>query len=89
VDFFQISTREAKGGTLEVYPDFIVGRSKDLMVQGRSFRAIWDEEVGLWSTDEYDVQRLVDHELRTYAEKTGGVPKKRERRRSVCLCPGL
>lgn len=75
MDFFQISTREAKGGTLEVYPDFIVGRSKDLMVQGRSFRAIWDEEEGLWSTDEYDVQRLVDHELRTYAEKNGGIPK--------------
>lgn len=75
MDFFQISTREAKGGTLEVYPDFIVGRSKDLMVQGRSFRAIWDEEEGLWSTDEYDVQRLVDHELRSYAEKNGGIPK--------------
>jgi energy-coupling factor transporter ATP-binding protein EcfA2 len=72
VDFFQISTREAKAGALEVYPDFVVGRSKDLMVQGRSFRAIWDEEEGLWSTDEYDVQRLVDHELRTYAEKHGG-----------------
>lgn len=72
MDFFQINTKEAKGGTLEVYPDFVVGRSKDLMVQGRSFRAIWDEEEGLWSTDEYDVQRLVDLELRLHAEKIGG-----------------
>ena len=46
-----------------------MGRSKDLMVRGRSFYAIYDEERGLWSTDEYDVQRLVDEELRRYAEE--------------------
>jgi hypothetical protein len=69
VDFFQIGTKEAKGGVIEVFPDFTVGRSKDLMVRGRSFYAIWDEEKGLWSTDEYDVQRLVDQELSEFAEK--------------------
>ena len=63
MDFYQILTRETKDKTLELYPDFIVGRSKDLMVQGRSFYAIWDEEAGLWSRDEYDVQRLVDQDL--------------------------
>lgn len=67
MDFFQIGTKEARGGVLEVFPDFTVGRSKDLMVRGRSFYAIWDEEAGLWSTDEYDVQRLVDNELQKYA----------------------
>jgi hypothetical protein len=71
VDFFQVNTRETRGGTLEAYPDFIVGRSKDLMVRGRAFYAIWDGDIGLWSTDEYDVQRLVDHELKLYAEQTG------------------
>ena len=69
MDFFQIGTKETRGGVIEVYPDFTVGRSKDLMVQGRSFYAIWDEEAGLWSTDEYDVQRLVDHELQEFADK--------------------
>ncbi len=34
--------------------------------------AIWDEAKGLWSTDEYDVQRLVDDELREYAKKIDG-----------------
>lgn len=73
MDFLQISTRDTKGGGVEVYPDFIVGRSQDLMVRGRSFYAIWDEEKGLWSTDEYDVQRLVDAELRAYSnQKTDG-----------------
>lgn len=70
MDFFQIATKEGKGGVPEVYPDFIVGRSKDLMVRGRAFYAIWDDTRGLWSRDEYDVQRLVDLELRVYVDKT-------------------
>lgn len=69
MDFYQISVRETKQGPLELYPDWKVGRSKDLMVRGRAFYAIWDENEGLWSTDEYDVQRLVDQELHAYAEK--------------------
>jgi hypothetical protein len=71
MDFFQINTREietgSKKGQVEIYPDFVVGRSNDLMVRGRAFYAIYDEGAGLWSTDEYDVQRLVDHELAQYA----------------------
>jgi hypothetical protein len=69
LDFFQISTKEAKGGVIEVRPDFTVGRSKDLMIQGGAFYAVWDEEKGLWSRDEYDVRRLVDEKLFEYAEK--------------------
>ena len=63
MDFYQIKERSTKNGVIEIYPDFKVCRSKDLMVRGRSFYAIWDEERQLWSTDEYDVQRLVDSEL--------------------------
>lgn len=71
MDFFQICTKEARGknGVVDVYPDFIVGRAKDIMVQGQSFYAIWDEEKGLWSRDEYDVTRLVDEELSRHTEK--------------------
>ena len=69
MDFYQIKERSTKRGVTEVYPDFIVKRSQDLMVRGKSFYAIWDEEAGLWSTDEYDVQRLVDQELLEYASK--------------------
>jgi energy-coupling factor transporter ATP-binding protein EcfA2 len=68
MDFYQIRVRESKEG-LELYPDFMVGRSKDLMVQGRTFYAVWDEERGLWSRDEYDVQRLVDEDLKREAER--------------------
>jgi energy-coupling factor transporter ATP-binding protein EcfA2 len=69
MDFYKIKERSVKNGVIEVYPDFIVCRSKDLMVRGRSFYAIWDEEKNLWSTDEYDVQRLIDIELYKYAEE--------------------
>lgn len=70
LDFYtvQVDVDEKKGKTT-LTPSFLVGRSKDLMVRGRSFHAIWDEEAGLWSTDEYDVGRLVDEEMRKYAEE--------------------
>lgn len=67
MDFYSIKERSFKG-VIEVYPDFIVGRSKDLMVRGKSFYAVWDEESGMWSTDEYDVQRLVDSDLKRYRD---------------------
>jgi hypothetical protein len=68
VDFFQVRERQAKSGT-ELYPDFVVRRSQDLIVRGGSFCAVWDEEAGLWSTDEFVVQRLVDADLYARAEK--------------------
>jgi energy-coupling factor transporter ATP-binding protein EcfA2 len=73
MDFYKIRVRTIENGPnkgqMDLYPDFTVGRSKDLMVRGRAFYAIWDEDAGLWSTDEYDVQRLVDADLFAYADK--------------------
>jgi Family of unknown function (DUF5906) len=69
VDFYTIVTSEKKDGTLQIRPDWKVGRSSDLMTRGGSFYAIWDEENGLWSKDIYDVQRLVDEDLMRYAEE--------------------
>jgi hypothetical protein len=71
MDFYQIAVKETKNG-LEIFPDFLVGRFKDLMIRSSSVYAIWDEARGLWSTDEYDVQRLVDEELAAYAQKHAG-----------------
>ena len=69
MDFYQLKERQGDGkktGIVEVYPDFKIVRSKDLMIRGKGFYAIWDEERGLWSTDEYDVQRLVDNDISAY-----------------------
>lgn len=68
MDFVQICTKQTKDGT-EIYPDFVVGRSNDLMVRNRSFYAVWAEERGLWSTDEYDVQHFVDYLLKEKANE--------------------
>lgn len=52
-----------KSGTIEVYPDFVVGLSKDLLIKGGKFYAVWDESIGLWSTDEFVVRRIVDADI--------------------------
>lgn len=70
MDFYRIRTKQTKEG-LEIFPDWVVGRSEDLMVQGGAFYAVWDEERRLWSQDDYDVQRLVDEDLQREAERIG------------------
>lgn len=69
LDFLKIGTRESKKDTVEIYPIFMVKKSKDLMIRGGDFYAIWIEELNLWSTDEDDVVRLVDKELQDYKNK--------------------
>ena len=63
MDFCEIKVKTLKNGTLEVYPAFKVMNSKDLLVRGGKFYAIWDEEANKWSTDILDVQRLIDNEI--------------------------
>lgn len=70
MDFYRICTKDVKGEPLPfLFPDFVVGRSKDIMIRGKAFYAIWDEEEGLWSQDEYAVQRIVDKHLKQYADE--------------------
>ena len=66
MDFYKITERPVKNG-IAVAPSFLVKSSKDFMVRGRSFYAIWDGE--RWSTDEFDVQRIIDEEIDDYVEK--------------------
>lgn len=65
MDFYRISQKETKEG-LEVYPSFQVQMNEDLMVRGRDFYAVWDEERGLWSTDSYRLREMVDRDLYEY-----------------------
>lgn len=66
LDFLKISSRQKRAGVIEIYPRFRVGKSKDLMIRGGDFYAIWIEERGLWSTDEEDVIHLIDKYLDEY-----------------------
>lgn len=69
IDFVMISTRSKKRGEIEIYPRFIVKKSKDLMIRGSDFYAIWLEDRKLWSTEEQDVIEIVDRELSNYAQE--------------------
>lgn len=74
MDFYRPATKTVKKDkvdTLVLFPDFRVIKSQDLMVRGREIHAVWDEGKGLWSTDGYDLRRLVDAELMAYAEEHG------------------
>jgi hypothetical protein len=68
VDFLIISTRSTKKGT-EIYPKFrLYPKSKDLMIRGSDFYAVWIEERGLWSTNEDDALAIIDNELKKFAD---------------------
>ena len=69
IDFLMISTRMTNKGMFEIYPKFKIMNSSDLMIRGGDFYAIWVEELGLWSTDEQDVIRIIDKELDKFAEE--------------------
>lgn len=67
MDFYRIVKAEPdKKGVIAVFPDFTPNGFTDLMIRGGSFYAIWDEDKGTWSTDEYDVGRLIDEDLRKH-----------------------
>ena len=69
MDFMMVSTRSLKKDVVEIYPKFIVGKeSKDLLILGGNFLAIWIEDRKLWSTDENDAIQAIDNELDKYAE---------------------
>ena len=78
LDFVNIKSKLCKDGTVEVYPEFLVRHSNDLMIRGKSFYAIWDEDAGFWSTSEETVCRLIDNEIKRVGkiESANGNPVK-------------
>ena len=69
LDFLIVASRSPRRGEIEIYPKFIVKKSSDLMVRGSDFYAIWNDEKGLWSTDEQEAIYLIDREIDLYYEK--------------------
>ena len=74
LDFVMISSRVLKKKNnkqeyIEVYPKFKVDRVSDLMIRGGNFYAAWNEKKGLWTTDEFEVLKMIDREMDIYAEE--------------------
>ena len=73
MDFMKVACRNTKkDAPPEIYPAFIVKTSKDLMIRGGDFYAIWDEQRGVWTTREDDVVDLIDRELDKFKEENKG-----------------
>lgn len=68
MDFFEPRKKIVKGISY-VAPKFIICRSKDLMIRGRDFYAIWDEEHEKWSKDQDDAIRIIDKETKRFIQE--------------------
>ena len=73
-DFYKIKKNIPKPGVVEVFPDFQVRQSKDMMTRGGKFYAIWDPEEGLWSTSEFRLREIVDADVDEAVRAIGDTP---------------
>ena len=73
LDFMTVSSRLVKKGKdtfiTEVYPEFLVGRTKDLMIRGGEAYAVWDEQAGKWQQDMNDILPVIDREIKKYCDE--------------------
>jgi hypothetical protein len=72
MDFFQITEKHKgkAGDRPTAYPIFLVSPPpKDLMVRGGKFYAMWDEEAGLWTTNEFRLYEVVDRATKRYSQE--------------------
>jgi len=63
VDFFKPITKNMSGKKVMVCANYFNRPSKDIMIKGQDFYAVWNEEKKLWSTDIYDAAKCIDDEL--------------------------
>ena len=68
LDFLSIEVEQKQNSTI-IVPSFKVKRSKDLMIKGSSFYAVWDEENQIWSTDKFRCLELIDNYVDEEAAK--------------------
>lgn len=72
LDFVTCSPEERKdrkgNSTTYITPIFRVRSSKDLMIRGGDFYAVWDESAGFWSTDEDVALDMIDDIVDEYAK---------------------
>lgn len=67
LDFLYFIERPYKQGNgVDIVPAWRNRKSKDLMIRGNRFYAVYNEATGLWMTDDDDVIDIMDHELDMY-----------------------
>ena len=68
LDFVTIQENWSKN-VVRIVPEYNTIKSKDLMIRGKKFYAIWDEENDIWTRDEFRAKEIIDTELRDYYKK--------------------
>ena len=70
MDFYDIASKERKkDGAIMYFPNFHYRRPTDLLVRGHRFVAVWDDAANLWSTNEWDLVRLIDGDISAYVRE--------------------
>ena len=72
MDFYEIRIRQPKEGKIEIYPEFLIDDSKDLMVRGGDFYAVWDDDLQMWNTNKKRIQKMVDDDIWRKMEQIRG-----------------
>ena len=68
MDFFKPIMKNVSGKKVLICANYFNRPSKDIMIKGQEFYAVWDEEKKQWSTDIYDAAKYIDNELEAYSE---------------------
>ena len=63
MDFYNVKVRKLKGGRFEIYPEFIIGDSDELMIRGKDFYAVYDSATGMWNRNPLFIQKTIDQDL--------------------------
>ena len=64
LDFVKIVAERRSKNVVFIKPTFLIKKSKDLMIRGGDFYAVWDESTGLWTTSEDVVVQIIDGLIR-------------------------
>jgi len=68
LDFMIIAQKMTKDG-LTFYPKFVSKKTKDLIIRGKNFYAMWDDENKLWTRDWQEAIALIDNEIYKYVDE--------------------
>ena len=69
LDFYKIGLKETRSGFI-VRPRFQVNiGTKDLLIRGGDFYAVWNPDTKLWSTSEGTIVEMIDNEIRKETDR--------------------
>ena len=63
MDFYEIKVRKRKDGHFEIYPEFLINDSTDLMIRGKDFYAVFDNTTNMWIRNPKALQKIIDKDI--------------------------